>query len=171
MDTHRALIAMGGVRARLLDHGQRVRFALKMGLWGPKWPRASAARADGKNVNMHLCSFGRFLPVLSPTFAFATSTALVPWICQGVPFLRVRRGASRGGRLHVSTAHAHNPARTHSTQADALKPTRDTDCLPGGAWRGYLGLLTARGARRGNFWPKPPKVLKRRPQAPKAQNC
>ena len=87
MDTHRALIAMGGVGARLLDHGQRVRFALKMGLWGPKWPRASAARADGKNVSMHLCSFGRFLPVLSPTFAFATSTALVPWICQGVPFL------------------------------------------------------------------------------------
>ena len=42
-----------------------------------------------------------------------------------------------------------------------------TDCLPGGAWRGYLGLLTARGARRGNFWPKPPKVLKgdlRRPK-------
>ena len=87
MDTHRALIAMGGVGARLLDHGQRVRFALKMGLWGPKWPRASAARADEKNVPMHLCSFGRFLPVLSPTFAFATSTALVPWICQGVPFL------------------------------------------------------------------------------------
>ena len=42
-----------------------------------------------------------------------------------------------------------------------------TDCLPGGAWRGYLGLLTARGARRGNFGPKPPKVLKgdlRRPK-------
>ena len=36
MDTHCALIAMGGVGARLLDHGQRVRFALKMGLWGPK---------------------------------------------------------------------------------------------------------------------------------------
>ena len=93
MDTHRALIAMGGVGARLLDHGQRVRFALKMGLWGPQWPRASAARADEKNVSMHLCSFGRFLLVLSPTFAFATSTALVPWIsvkAQGVPFLSER---------------------------------------------------------------------------------
>ena len=99
MDTHRALIAMGGVRARLLDHGQRVRFALKMGLWGPKWPRASAARADEKNVPMHLCSFGRFLPVLSPTFAFATSTALVPWICQGVPFLMSVARAAIGPSL------------------------------------------------------------------------
>ena len=33
---------------RLLDHRQRVRFALKMGLWGPKWLRASAARAKWK---------------------------------------------------------------------------------------------------------------------------
>ena len=52
-------------------------FVLQMGLWGPKWPRASAARADGKKVSMHLCSFERFPPVLSP---FATATALVPWI-------------------------------------------------------------------------------------------
>ena len=68
MDTHCALIAMGGVGARLLDHGQRVRFALKMGLWGKKWQRASAARADGKNVSMHLCSFG----------------TLFIWMCKGV---------------------------------------------------------------------------------------
>ena len=34
-----------------------------------------------------------------------------------------------------------------------------TDCPPVGAWRGYLGLLTARGPRRGKTLPKAPKVL------------
>ena len=65
MDTHRALIAMGGVGARLLDHGQRVRFALKMGLWGPKRGPELPLRGPMEKMLACICALLEGLPLFS----------------------------------------------------------------------------------------------------------